>query len=417
MKHRRLLILSLLIVALLVGGCCLWVWQARRQCALNRQLVAALENNDTNQALVLVNAGADPDTRYNPPPAPTLNLLLMQLLHCSTVPADNSPTAFMLASGAFYKQPENAYDPQLRRKDDPQLVQAMLTHGANLHALSAGKSTALRGAVCLNYKHVAELLLKQGANVNEQYANGWTPLMESVWHGDRNMVRLLLAYGANVNVQKHDGRTALHFSMLLSIDKNIVVQLRAHGADPHLHNKHGFTALTLAQEQHRSDIVALLCKGQRSTRGEAGGRRMEPKMGKRIVSPGEYVQGHGKRAGLGLLGACLSFLAFLFAVSAVGDFITALTHISRVYQGLSGGLAWGGLAYLFSWMGKRSLGHFHNIDPGVPFTHANTAHLPSGESLVRASSEPMQAQQAVLLRAAAEGQETPPEQLVRAVER
>ena len=31
MKHRRLLFLSLLVVALLVGGCGLWVWQSRQQ--------------------------------------------------------------------------------------------------------------------------------------------------------------------------------------------------------------------------------------------------------------------------------------------------------------------------------------------------------------------------------------------------
>lgn len=50
----------------------------------------------------------------------------------------------------------------------------------------------------------------------------------------------------------------------------------------------------------------------------------------------------------------------------------------------------------------------------LPLTHVNTADLPAVDSLVRASSEPLQAQEGVLLRAAAEGQETPPEQLVRA---
>ncbi len=45
---------------------------------------------------------------------------------------------------------------------------------------------------------------------------------------------------------------------------------------------------------------------------------------------------------------------------------------------------------------------------------ATISHLPAHDSLVRASSEPTQAQESVLLRAAAEGVETPPEQLVRA---
>ncbi len=52
----------------------------------------------------------------------------------------------------------------------------------------------------------------------------------------------------------------------------------------------------------------------------------------------------------------------------------------------------------------------------VPLTRANTADLPAPESLVRASSEPRQEQEAVLLRAAARSVGTPPEQLVRPAE-
>ena len=54
------------------------------------------------------------------------------------------------------------------------------------------------------------------------------------------------------------------------------------------------------------------------------------------------------------------------------------------------------------------------VDPGVPLTRANTADLPAPDSLVRASAEPVQEQQAVLLRAATETQERHEEQLVRA---
>jgi hypothetical protein len=54
------------------------------------------------------------------------------------------------------------------------------------------------------------------------------------------------------------------------------------------------------------------------------------------------------------------------------------------------------------------------IDIGVPFTRANTADLPPADSLVRASDEPLQEQNSVLLRAATHGPETRPEELVRA---
>ncbi len=65
---------------------------------------------------------------------------------------------------------------------------------------------------------------------------------------------------------------------------------------------------------------------------------------------------------------------------------------------------------------KAAENRANQINLGVPLTRFNTADLPAPDSLVRASSEPMQAQQAVLLRAAAEGQDRHEEELVRAVE-
>ena len=100
MKRRRSLLLLFVLSALLLiaaGG--LWLRQAKRQYALNRQLIDALVHGDFKQALALVNAGADPNTRSTPPPAPTFKLLLHQLLHRSPVPVNNSPTAFIMACG------------------------------------------------------------------------------------------------------------------------------------------------------------------------------------------------------------------------------------------------------------------------------------------------------------------------------
>lgn len=68
---------------------------------------------------------------------------------------------------------------------------------------------------------------------------------------------------------------------------------------------------------------------------------------------------------------------------------------------------------LWKW-GEESLKHFAEPQNMLPFTRANTAALPAPDSLVRASEQPQQAQESVLLRAVAQGVETPSEQLVRA---
>jgi hypothetical protein len=74
----------------------------------------------------------------------------------------------------------------------------------------------------------------------------------------------------------------------------------------------------------------------------------------------------------------------------------------------------GGISLFFGYAGQLAIKEAKQTDPGVPLTRANTANLPAPDSLVRASAEPMQEQQAVLLRAATETQERHEEQLVRA---
>lgn len=54
------------------------------------------------------------------------------------------------------------------------------------------------------------------------------------------------------------------------------------------------------------------------------------------------------------------------------------------------------------------------IKPGVPLPRANSADLPAWTALFALPKNHPQEQEAVLLRAAAQGVETPPEQLVRA---
>ena len=62
----------------------------------NRALIIALDNGDFQAALTLVNAGADPNTRKAPTPAPTLPQWLKHLLHHTPPPANDSLTAPML---------------------------------------------------------------------------------------------------------------------------------------------------------------------------------------------------------------------------------------------------------------------------------------------------------------------------------
>ncbi len=138
---------------------------------------------------------------------------------------------------------------------------------------------------------------------------------------------------------------------------------------------------------------------------------METKPGKRIVSKRAYVKAQGQKVGASTFGLLLLFVGFI-GLLTIGIVLPSTTSV------LAGLLVFGGVggaSLYLGYLGGRTMKEARQIDPGVPLTRANTADLPAPDSLVRASSEPMQAQETVLLRAAEAGQERHKEQLLRAV--
>lgn len=201
----------------------------------------------------------------------------------------------------MYREPKNmndaetAEDARRQSLDLPDLVNAMLRHGANVNdnigctplmvAACFGRRDSLRlllehgaevntagegGITALMYASsnprgdMVRRLLECGADVNAKNKAGMTPLMYACCHLHAETVRLLLKNGAEVNAQAYDGETALH-EAVQSIEspsekanKNILRQLLAHGANPNLTTKSGDTPLKLAQSQERPNLVALL---------------------------------------------------------------------------------------------------------------------------------------------------------------
>ena len=238
-RYRAVLILGT-VGLLLTVACGLWLRSARRQEALNRQLIAALVKieevriehvvlYDNREVLALVNAGADPNTPFTPVPRPSLRQMWDHLVRRSALPINDTPTAFELVCGSLCPADRSVVVHYFDR-DDPQLVQTMLQHGANKDAMNI---------------------------------DGWTPLMLSIWSHYPKTVGMLLKHGADVNAQDHEGETALYkvadFGDFTESGQasDICRQLLAHGADPTLRAKNGETVVQYAPTQ-RPDLVALL---------------------------------------------------------------------------------------------------------------------------------------------------------------
>jgi ankyrin repeat protein len=157
-----------------------------------------------------------------------------------------------------------------------EMVKLLLDKGADVNVKDERGETALKRA----YRNtaIAELLLNKGADVNSADKSGVTALMTAAESGYLKTAQLLLARGAQLNARDEKGRTALEHAgnhrpvvVLLSGAKsgNLAVaammgntaevqRFLKEGANVNAKDDHGQTALILAVELGRLEVVKLL---------------------------------------------------------------------------------------------------------------------------------------------------------------
>ena len=147
----------------------------------------------------------------------------------------------------------------------------------------------------------------------------------------------------------------------------------------------------------------------------------EPIAGSRIVSRGAYAVNVGKKAGLSsfgvgflVAGAIAALLTLMMLYDLTGSDVAEGVVIDKGWLRLWTPIV-AGTCLLLLYLGRRAMKQVAKVEHVVPLTRANTAALPANDSLVRASQEPAQAQEGVLLRVAAgEAQAGKEEQLLKA---
>jgi ankyrin repeat protein len=257
-RHAVLFTILLLLVAF-IGGTRHWLRAQQRQYALNRALIAALVKGDSMQALDLVEAGADPNTRCNLTPPLTLHYLWDQLIRRRGLLVNENPTALLIACGAWWKSQSAFPDAQSDSDDHTRLVLTMLQHGAKINVKDEGGWTPLLWALNADQKNTVVVLLEWKANVNDATEDGVTPLMIAVRSANTGQtVSVLLQHRTNVNVQDKQGSTPLIWALSSYAPKEVIQQLLSGGTAPNQPDDAGDTPLKLAQRTNRPDIMALL---------------------------------------------------------------------------------------------------------------------------------------------------------------
>lgn len=146
-----------------------------------------------------------------------------------------------------------------------------------------------------------------------------------------------------------------------------------------------------------------------------GGIMSEQKQKKRYVGRTEYVVNVGKKSGLEAIKTLFTLLAIItFTIAFFILLLPSFREEASLFIGASV-LLFSLTGFLCVWLARKSHKLMAKIDLGTPINRRTVADLPEDESLVRASQEPEQLQQAVLLRAA-QGNDTPSDELLRPAE-
>ena len=144
-------------------------------------------------------------------------------------------------------------------------VKILLESGANPNVQNNDGRAALHiAAGDRSFTEAVPILLHYGADAGLTDKSGETALHKAASAGSVTAVKILLESGANPNVQNNDGRAALHIAA--SCMPSVIPPLLYYGADVHLTDKLGETALHKAMKSGHVEAVKILLESGASPR-------------------------------------------------------------------------------------------------------------------------------------------------------
>ena len=142
-------------------------------------------------------------------------------------------------------------------------VNFLIKHGASVHHKDNLGYTALHHAVAhdLGSSELLSCLIKNGANVNARANDNRTPLMIASENNHLNAVIFLTDHGANSDLQDREGYSSVHYAAgNLSDLCDVLDFLITNGADVNAFTNDKFTPLIIASNCNNLNLVNSLIK-------------------------------------------------------------------------------------------------------------------------------------------------------------
>ena len=138
------------------------------------------------------------------------------------IPDNNKRTPLMLAA--------------LDVGTEPGIMEALISHGADINAQNVNGYTALSEAAFCGHSETVRVLMKNGADPDIPAKEGWTALMWTIKHNSLivvyaalkreaqlDSIRLLVSRGADVDIPDKKGMNAVMCAMMNGDDEAIEI--------------------------------------------------------------------------------------------------------------------------------------------------------------------------------------------------
>lgn len=139
----------------------------------------------------------------------------------------------------------------------PEMVDYLISKGADLNVQSNSGSTPLHGAAFYGHPDAVRVLIEKGAEVDIKNLGGFTPFLSACAGGRVESASLLLEHGADINALTADSSSAL-LNALYNDNLDLVRLLVDKGADVDQLDRQGISPLYFAVAYRDNEISDLL---------------------------------------------------------------------------------------------------------------------------------------------------------------